>query len=104
MGEYHTSAPYVNLGTATVLYSCLAPAVDNPLADLDSRPIREAQNEEWTIHRLFDMSAFGVLLPVGLQISLLHDGAFDAVVKWSVGWCWLAEMRVTPSFAEGAAG
>ena len=35
---YQTSAPYVNLGMATVLYSCLVPEVETPLAGFDKSP------------------------------------------------------------------
>jgi hypothetical protein len=41
---YRTSTPYEHIGKATVLYSCFVPAVETPLADLASQPIREAQN------------------------------------------------------------
>ena len=40
---YQTSAPYVNLGTATVLYSCLVPEVETPLTGFESHQIREDQ-------------------------------------------------------------
>ena len=38
-GVYQTSVPYVNLGTATVMYNCFVPKIETPLVQLPLFPL-----------------------------------------------------------------